>query len=271
MRWRLQRKPDRGYRGLHCPCARPAGLLLRLRRAGRPRAQPAHAYPGAAPDHGRVPGHDQDGPGDRVLGDILRLAPAHPAWAEPGERAPPGARRRWLRAAGDAAPAHGRGLGQPDREADPRRGLRGGQGPGRGATPAASLLSHLVHRLCAAGGGHVQRRPRSAGAVGVAATTQTAARFGMHPGSRRCWPPRPARHPVRHRHCAADLRQAGSTFWQQDATPVKPTLEQVNPNSPLFWAGGVIADPDQFRAFLRARSAAPVSRCSWSSRSTPAA
>ena len=29
----------------------------------------------------------------------------------------------------------------------------------------------------------------------------------------------------------------------------RPALEQVNPDSPLFWAGGVIADPDQFGAF----------------------
>ena len=86
------------------------------------------------------------------------------------------------------------------------------------------------------------------GAVGVAATTQTAARFGMHPGSRLTLaaPSGPVTLFVT---AIVRPRQAGSTFWQQDATPVKPALEQVNPNSPLFWAGGVIADPDQFGAF----------------------
>jgi putative ABC transport system permease protein len=92
-------------------------------------------------------------------------------------------------------------------------------------------------------GGRVPR-----GAVGVAATTLTAARFGMHPGSRLTLaaPSGPVTLFVT---AIVRPRQAGSTFWQQDATPVKPALEQVNPNSPLFWAGGVIADPDQFGAF----------------------
>jgi putative ABC transport system permease protein len=86
------------------------------------------------------------------------------------------------------------------------------------------------------------------GAVGVAATTQTAARFGMHPGSRLTLaaPSGPITLFVT---AIVRPRQAGSTFWRQDATPVKPALEQVNPASPLFWGGGVIADPDQFGAF----------------------
>ncbi|MGH3162923.1 MAG: hypothetical protein ACRDOC_13660, partial [Streptosporangiaceae bacterium] len=89
------------------------------------------------------------------------------------------------------------------------------------------------------------------GAVGVAATTQTAARFGMHPGSRLTLaaPSGPITLFVT---AIVRQRQAGSTFWRQDATPVKPALEQVNPNSPLFWAGGVIADPDQFGAIQTA-------------------
>ena len=86
------------------------------------------------------------------------------------------------------------------------------------------------------------------GAVGVAATTQTAARFGMHPGSRLTLaaPSGPVTLFVT---AIVRPRDAGSTFWQQDTTPVKPALEQANPNSPLFWAGGVIADPDQFGVF----------------------
>jgi putative ABC transport system permease protein len=85
------------------------------------------------------------------------------------------------------------------------------------------------------------------GDVGVAATTQTAARFGMHPDSRLTLaaPSGPVTLFVT---AIVRPRQAGSTFWRQDATPVKPALEQVNPDSPLFWAGGVIADPDQFGA-----------------------
>ena len=130
---------------------------------------------------------------------------------------------------GDAAPARGRRLGQPDREADPRRGRRGGQGPGRGATPAAGLLPHLVHRLRAAGA-----RARSAAAA-------------FRP-VRWAWPP-PRRRPHGSGCTGSRLtlaapsgpvtlfvtaivrpRQAGSTFWRQDATPVQPALEQVNPN-----------------------------------------
>ena len=86
------------------------------------------------------------------------------------------------------------------------------------------------------------------GAVGVAATTQTAARFGMHPGSRLTLaaPSGPVTLFVTG---IVRPRQAGSTFWRQDATPVKPALQQTTPASPLFWAGGVIADPDQFGAF----------------------
>jgi putative ABC transport system permease protein len=86
------------------------------------------------------------------------------------------------------------------------------------------------------------------GAVGVAATTQTAARFGMHPGSRLTLAA-PSGPVLLFVTAIVRPRQAGSTFWRQDATPVKPALEQVNPDSPLFWAGGVIADPDQFGAF----------------------
>ncbi|HMH36783.1 MAG TPA: hypothetical protein VK584_07590 [Streptosporangiaceae bacterium] len=86
------------------------------------------------------------------------------------------------------------------------------------------------------------------GDVGVTATTRTAARFGMHPGSRLTLavPSGPVTLFVT---AIVRQRQAGSTFWRQDATPVKPALEQADPSSPLFWAGGVIADPDQFGAF----------------------
>jgi putative ABC transport system permease protein len=82
------------------------------------------------------------------------------------------------------------------------------------------------------------------GAVGVAATTQTAARFGMHPGSRLTLaaPSGPVTLVVT---AIVRQRDPGSTFWQQDTTVVRPSLRQANPP---FWIGGVIADPDQFGA-----------------------
>ncbi len=40
-------------------------------------------------------------------------------------------------------------------------------------------------------------------------------------------------------------RDPGSTFWQQDTTVAKPTLQGASTTSPPFWVGGVIADPDQ--------------------------
>ncbi len=85
------------------------------------------------------------------------------------------------------------------------------------------------------------------GAVGVAATTQTAARFGMHPGSRLtlATPSGPVTLVVT---AIVRQRDPGSTFWQQDTTVAKPTLQGANTTSPPFWIGGVIADPDQFGA-----------------------
>jgi putative ABC transport system permease protein len=89
------------------------------------------------------------------------------------------------------------------------------------------------------------------GDVGVAATTQTAARFGMHPGSRLTLavPSGPVTLFVTG---IVRARDAGATFWQQDTNVVRPALQQTTPASPLFWAGGVIADPDQFGAMQTA-------------------
>ena len=89
------------------------------------------------------------------------------------------------------------------------------------------------------------------GAVGVAATTQTAARFGMHPGSRLTLaaPSGPVTLVVT---AIVRQRDPGSTFWQQDTTLVKPVLQQTSATSPPFWIGGVIADPDQFGAIQTA-------------------
>ena len=85
------------------------------------------------------------------------------------------------------------------------------------------------------------------GAVGVAATTQMAARFGMHPGSRLTLAP-PSGLVTLVVTAIVRQRDPGSTFWQQDTTVAKPTLQGASTTSPPFWIGGVIADPDQFGA-----------------------
>jgi putative ABC transport system permease protein len=83
-----------------------------------------------------------------------------------------------------------------------------------------------------------------AGAVAVAATAPTAARFGLHPGSRLTLTTKsgPATLFVT---AIVRMRDGGSTFWQQDTTIVRPSLEQPTAASLPFWVGGVIADPDQ--------------------------
>ena len=85
------------------------------------------------------------------------------------------------------------------------------------------------------------------GTVAVAATVPTAARFGLHPGSRLT---------VEVPNGGATLlvtaivrtRDPGSTFWQQDITVIRPTLTQDKPTTPLYWLGGLIADPGQLGA-----------------------
>ena len=85
------------------------------------------------------------------------------------------------------------------------------------------------------------------GAVAVAVSMQTAARFGLHPGSRLTLltPSGPVMLFVT---AIVRERDGGSTFWQQDTTVVRPSLEQQSPQTPPYWLGGVIADPDQFAA-----------------------
>jgi putative ABC transport system permease protein len=92
------------------------------------------------------------------------------------------------------------------------------------------------------------------GAVGVAATTATAARFGMHPGSRLTLaaPSGPVTLFVT---AIVTERNFGSSFWQQDVTLAKPSLQLAKTSSPPYWIGGVFADPDQFGAVQSAFSA----------------
>jgi putative ABC transport system permease protein len=77
-----------------------------------------------------------------------------------------------------------------------------------------------------------------AGAVPVAVTTQTAARFGLHPGSRLVLtaPSGPVELAVT---AIVTERDAGSTFWTQDITVGTPSL--AGPGE--YWVGGVLADP----------------------------
>jgi putative ABC transport system permease protein len=86
-----------------------------------------------------------------------------------------------------------------------------------------------------------------AGMLAVAATTQTAARFGLHPGSRLSVVTQAG--PVG-LYVTAIVRERapGSTFWTQDSTAGTPSLEQLKASSAPFWAGGVFADPNQLTA-----------------------
>jgi putative ABC transport system permease protein len=75
------------------------------------------------------------------------------------------------------------------------------------------------------------------GALAVSATPQTAARFGLHPGSRLTVDSRLVI------IVTGIVRPAGlaSTFWQYDPTIVQPSLSGKNP----IWVGGLLVDPGQ--------------------------
>ncbi|HEY2287926.1 MAG TPA: hypothetical protein VGH88_19465, partial [Streptosporangiaceae bacterium] len=103
-------------------------------------------------------------------------------------------------------------------------------------TPMAGYVQ-VVKGSLAAGGA-------PGGAVAVAVTVPTAARFGLHPGS--VLDLISTGLPVTlYVSAIVRARHPGSTWWQQDTTPIRPTLTQQKPTSPPYWLGGVIADPDQ--------------------------
>jgi putative ABC transport system permease protein len=77
-----------------------------------------------------------------------------------------------------------------------------------------------------------------AGEVPVAVTTQTAARFGLHPGSRLQLTSLSGVAKLDVTAIVAE-RDAGSTFWTQDVTVGMPSF--VTPGD--YWVGGVLADP----------------------------
>ncbi len=89
------------------------------------------------------------------------------------------------------------------------------------------------------------------GAVAVAVTGPTAARFGLHPGSVMELMGS-SQSPELYVTAVIRMRHPGSTWWQQDTTPIRPTLIQRDPDSPAYWLGGVIADPDQLGATQQA-------------------
>ena len=90
-----------------------------------------------------------------------------------------------------------------------------------------------------------------AGTLAVVATQPMAARFGLRPGSRLTLSALTGGPVTVMVTGIVQPRQAGSTFWQQDTALVRPSLEEATILSPYYWAGGLIADPDQFGAMQR--------------------
>ncbi|MGH3259324.1 MAG: hypothetical protein ACRDOU_28650, partial [Streptosporangiaceae bacterium] len=90
-----------------------------------------------------------------------------------------------------------------------------------------------------------------AGSVAVAATTQTATRFGLRPGSRLVL--RTVSGPVRLFVTAIVAERApAATFWAQDPAVGTSSLQQPTAASQPYWLGGVLADPGQAAAMLAA-------------------
>jgi len=100
-----------------------------------------------------------------------------------------------------------------------------------------------------------------AGMLAVAVTTQTAARFGLRPGSR----PSMATvfGPVRLFVTAILAERApGSTFWTQDVLAGTPALNVPSGGGSPYWVGGVFADPSRLGAMQNAFSQAGL-EMSW--------
>jgi putative ABC transport system permease protein len=98
------------------------------------------------------------------------------------------------------------------------------------------------------------------GMVGVAATTATAARFGLHPGSR-LTVRIPGGQVTMVVTAIVAVQAPGSTFWSQDSTPAQPALQGVDTKT-VYWLGGLIADPGQLGAMQNAFSG-PGLEMSW--------
>jgi len=101
--------------------------------------------------------------------------------------------------------------------------------------------------------------PQRAGTVTVAVTPQTAARFGVHPGSRVTLVS-PTGIITLAVTAIVRPQQAGSTFWTQDPLASRPSV--VTPLGPPYWAGGVFADPGQL-APMQTAFAGPGLEMNW--------
>ena len=87
------------------------------------------------------------------------------------------------------------------------------------------------------------------GALAGAITTQMAARFGLHPGSRVVLtiPTGPVRIVIT---AIMRIRGANSSFWANDSTVGVPDL--IRARNVQYWVGGIFADPDQLVAMQSA-------------------
>jgi putative ABC transport system permease protein len=90
-----------------------------------------------------------------------------------------------------------------------------------------------------------------AGVLGVTVTEQTAARFGLHPGSRlRVSGPGSSLVALLVTAVVRERDPAG-TFWTADPLAEKPTLTEL-PDGMSSWEGAVFADPGQLTALQNA-------------------
>jgi putative ABC transport system permease protein len=127
-------------------------------------------------------------------------------------------------------------------------------GAGPRAQAGAPPRLELVYRDTLAGNARVTAGSYAsaavpAGTIAVAATTQMAARFGLHPGTRLSLATVDG--PVK-LYVTAILaeRDPSSTFWAQDLIAGTPELNTPTP----YWVGGVFADPGQLAAMQAAFS-----------------
>ena len=94
------------------------------------------------------------------------------------------------------------------------------------------------------------------GALAGAVTTQMAARFGLHPGSRVVLtiPTGPVRIVIT---AIVRIRGPNSSFWAKDSTVGLPS-RVTGPDTCNCWAGSVFADPDQFVAMQNALGSSSI-------------
>ncbi len=94
------------------------------------------------------------------------------------------------------------------------------------------------------------------GALAGAVTTQMAARFGLHPGSRVVLtiPSGPVRIVIT---AIVRIRGPNSSFWAKDSTVGLPSLI-TGRGTCNCWAGSIFADPDQFVAMQNALGSSSI-------------